>query len=142
MPPTSPTPRLHSLLAKQLKQGSALVKPFSQPPAAPHPTPSLRSKNRSKHTSTKWKGSSEYEHTVPRVKRGDETDPETEAAGKAMKEREVDYGVKEDDLPQGVTERGGIAFAREGKEEFPKAPEPVIGENDEIGRVSFTTSRH
>lgn len=88
----------------------------------------------------KWVGSSPRDHAVPRVKRGDETDPETEAAGKGMKDREENYGTAKADLPDGVTERQGLSFARKAKQQFPEAPEPIIGENDEIGRVRYTNS--
>ena len=127
---SSSVARLHGLVSRALRRRSV----FLQPATSVVP---VRLESSDNHNSPfyKWKGSSPSDHTVPRVKRGDETDPETEATAKGMKDKEEYYGIEEYDLPEGVTERGGTALNRNAKRQFPKAPEPIVGANDEIGRV-------
>jgi hypothetical protein len=84
-----------------------------------------------------WKGSSADEHTVKRSKRGDTADVESDASIASMNERRVNEGVADDAKSQGTTERGGIKHGKKAKEEHPKAPEPVIGMNDERAQVSY-----
>ncbi|EAW07476.1 uncharacterized protein ACLA_021900 [Aspergillus clavatus NRRL 1] len=84
-----------------------------------------------------WKGCSPDEHAVRRTEKNrDTTDPEAEASASGMKERAEDYGIADDSKQQGATEREGRKFQRQAKEDHPKAPEPVIGMNDERARVS------
>ncbi|OQD82182.1 hypothetical protein PENANT_c023G09167 [Penicillium antarcticum] len=78
-----------------------------------------------------WKGSSADEHTVKRTKRGDTADIPANASVTGMSERRVNEGVADDTKSQGMTERGGSKHGKKAKEEHPKAPEPIIGMNDE-----------
>jgi len=79
----------------------------------------------------------EEEHAVHRTQRNDTTDPETEASSEGMAERGENEGIADGNKSQATTERGGLKHQRRAKEEFPKAPEPVIGMNDERAEVSF-----
>ncbi|RJE19802.1 hypothetical protein PHISCL_07854 [Aspergillus sclerotialis] len=79
----------------------------------------------------KWTGSSTSDHTVNRVRKHDETDPETAASAYSIKERDDSHNIADDSKSQATTERDGLKYGRKAKEEHPKAPEPVIGMNDE-----------
>lgn len=68
---------------------------------------------------------------MDRRKKGDTTDPTVEGAHSGMKDREESEGIARDDKPQAATERGGVKHGKKAKEEHPKAPEPIIGMNDE-----------
>lgn len=85
----------------------------------------------------KWTGTADEEHAVHRTERNDTTDPETEATSEGMAERAENEGIADGNKSQATTERGGLKHQRRAKEEFPKAPEPVIGMNDERAEVSF-----
>ncbi|OQE07841.1 hypothetical protein PENVUL_c012G00728 [Penicillium vulpinum] len=78
-----------------------------------------------------WKGSSAEEHTRKRAKHGDTEDIHSEAAASALKERKANQGIADETKSHGITERGGTKYGKKAKEEHPKAPEPVIGMNDE-----------
>ncbi|KAG0154858.1 hypothetical protein Pdw03_2129 [Penicillium digitatum] len=78
-----------------------------------------------------WKGSSAEDHTRKRSKRGDTEDVHSEAAASGLKERKTNQGLADDTKSQGMTERGGTKYGKKAKEQHPKAPEPVIGMNDE-----------
>ncbi|KAJ5833864.1 hypothetical protein N7474_002175 [Penicillium riverlandense] len=78
-----------------------------------------------------WKGSSTDENAVSRAEKGDRHDPESEAAASGLKEREANEGIADDTKSQGRTQRGGRKQGRKAKAEHPKAPEPIIGMNDE-----------
>jgi hypothetical protein len=84
-----------------------------------------------------WEGSSADAHTVKRSKRGDTADIPSDASITGMNERRVNEGVADDTKSQGMTERGGNKHGKKAKEEHPKAPEPVIGMNDERAQVSY-----
>lgn len=86
-----------------------------------------------------WRGTSDKDHASPRAEAGEDTDPQTGGAKTGFTEREDKFGNPESDLPQGVTERQGSKFAKKEKREHPKAPEPLIGMNDERGRVSWSS---
>ncbi|PWY77540.1 hypothetical protein BO70DRAFT_363488 [Aspergillus heteromorphus CBS 117.55] len=81
-----------------------------------------------------WQGRGSEEHPVNRTKKRDVTDPVTDASASAMKDREESEGVADAARPQGTTGRGGQEHGKKAKEEHPKAPEPVIGMNDERGQ--------
>ncbi|CAG8286478.1 unnamed protein product [Penicillium salamii] len=81
-----------------------------------------------------WKGNEE--HTTERSKKGDTTDVHAEASASGMKERETNEGVADGTKSQGTTERGGTKYSSKAKKENPKAPEPIIGMNDERGKAS------
>ncbi|PYI06835.1 hypothetical protein BO78DRAFT_268956, partial [Aspergillus sclerotiicarbonarius CBS 121057] len=81
-----------------------------------------------------WKGTGSEDHAVNRAKKRDTTDPTTDASASVMKDREESEGIANSSKPQGATERGGTKHGRKAKQEHPKAPEPVIGMNDERGQ--------
>lgn len=84
----------------------------------------------------KWRGVPPQEHAVDRTKhKADTTDPETKASGLGMSERDRKEGVADRSQSQATTERGGSGYGRKAKEEHPRAPEPVIGMNDERAQV-------
>lgn len=83
-----------------------------------------------------WKGSSAEDHTRKRSKKGDTGDVHSEAAASGLRERKTNQGLADETKSQGMTERGGTKYGRKAKEEHPKAPEPVIGMNDERSKVS------
>ncbi|KAJ5826765.1 hypothetical protein N7447_003528 [Penicillium robsamsonii] len=78
-----------------------------------------------------WKGSSAEDHTRKRAQKGDAEDIHSEAAATGLRERKTNQGLADDTKSQGITERGGTKYGKKAKEEHPKAPEPVIGMNDE-----------
>ncbi|CAG8908159.1 unnamed protein product [Penicillium egyptiacum] len=86
-----------------------------------------------------WKGSSAEDHTSRRSKKGDTEDVHSEAAASGFKERRTNQGLADETKSRGMTERGGIKYGKKAKEEHPKAPEPVIGMNDERSKVSSHT---
>lgn len=71
-----------------------------------------------------------------RVRKHDETDPETAASAFSIKEREDNRNIADDNKSQATTERDGLKYERKAKAEHPKAPEPIIGMNDERAEVS------
>ncbi|KAJ5091488.1 hypothetical protein NUU61_006358 [Penicillium alfredii] len=81
-----------------------------------------------------WKGTTPEENSVNRGKEGDTNDPSADATATGMKEREVNEGIADETKSQGTTERGGHKYGERAKKEFPNAPEPVIGMNDERAR--------
>lgn len=81
-----------------------------------------------------WKGSDE--NTVERSKKGDTTDVEAKSSASGMQERKTYEGVADESKSQGMTERGGSKHGKKAKEEHPKAPEPIIGMNDERPKAS------
>lgn len=83
-----------------------------------------------------WKGSTQEDHTHVRSEHGDTEDVHSEASASARKERQANEGIADDSKSQAITERGGVKHAKKAKEEHPKAPEPVIGMNDERSKVS------
>ncbi|KAL3468011.1 hypothetical protein BJX64DRAFT_246688 [Aspergillus heterothallicus] len=79
-----------------------------------------------------WKGSSGEKHATHRVqKENDATDPQTIGSKRSMNDREENYGTGNSAKSDAATERGGRKNERKVKEDHPKAPEPVIGMNDE-----------
>ncbi|OJJ49965.1 hypothetical protein ASPZODRAFT_54275, partial [Penicilliopsis zonata CBS 506.65] len=83
-----------------------------------------------------WKGSGDEDHSIHRQEKGDTTYPGAEGARQGIKEREESEGIADATKSQAKTEREGLKFGRKAKEDHPKAPEPVIGMNDERGEVS------
>lgn len=85
-----------------------------------------------------WKGTSGEKHTTHRVKKeNDKTDPQTIGASQAMKDREQNFGSEKSGQSGAATETGGRKNAKKAKKDHPKAPEPVIGMNDERAGVSL-----
>lgn len=103
-------------------------------PAPSHPT---RGGQRcSEGTLTKeWKGTGAEDHSARRTKKGDQTDPTTDSAGAGIQERQESEGLAHDAKSQATTERGGVKHGKQAKKEHPKAPEPIIGMNDERAQV-------
>lgn len=81
-----------------------------------------------------WKGTGAEDNAVNRAKKNDTTDPTTDASASVMQDRKEGGG--DDAKPQGATEKGGSQHGKKAKQEHPKAPEPIIGMNDERGHVS------
>jgi len=84
--------------------------------------------------SKEWKG--DKEHTTERSKKGDTADIHASSSASGMKERETHEGVADATKSQGTTETGGTKYGKKAKKEHPKAPEPIIGMNDERAKVS------
>lgn len=83
-----------------------------------------------------WEGSSGKNHTTHRVeKENDKTDPQTIGASRTMKDREQNFGSESSGQSGAATETGGRKNAKKAKKDHPKAPEPVIGMNDERAGV-------
>ncbi|PYH99685.1 hypothetical protein BO71DRAFT_394169 [Aspergillus ellipticus CBS 707.79] len=101
-------------------------------PATPHTTRVQTRFNAG--LAKEWKGKGSEEHTVNRTKKRDVTDPTTEASASGMKDRAESEGVADGSKSQATTSRGGKKHAEKAKQEHPKAPEPVIGMNDERGQ--------
>lgn len=110
---------------------------FQQSTPATFHIQTRRNSNLYKKFFKKWTGAPEEEHAVHRTQRNDTTDPETEASSEGMAERGENEGIADGNKSQATTERGGLKHQRRAKEEFPKAPEPVIGMNDERAEVSL-----
>jgi hypothetical protein len=82
-----------------------------------------------------WKGSGE--HTTERSKKGDTADIHASSSASGLKERQTHEGVADATKSQGTTETGGAKHGKKAKKEHPKAPEPIIGMNDERAKVSL-----
>jgi hypothetical protein len=76
------------------------------------------------------------EDSVKRAKKGDTRDPGAAAVASGLKEREANQWIADDSKSGATTERGGRKQAAKAKREYPAAPEPIIGMNDERARVS------
>ncbi|KAL4779467.1 hypothetical protein BJX76DRAFT_361768 [Aspergillus varians] len=82
-----------------------------------------------------WKGSSGENHATHRVqKEKDRTDPQTIGASRSMKDREQNFGKANSGQSSAATETGGRENEKKAKKDHPKAPEPIIGMNDERGQ--------
>ncbi|PYI14543.1 hypothetical protein BO86DRAFT_385680 [Aspergillus japonicus CBS 114.51] len=86
------------------------------------------------YRNSSWVGTNADDHAVNRTKKRDNTDVSTDASSAGQEDRESSYGVPDSSKPAGATERGGLKHERKAKKEHPKAPEPVIGMNDERGQ--------
>lgn len=84
-----------------------------------------------------WSGTSTEDHALDRTKRGDITDPQMESALSGQQERAENEFIADRSKSQATTERDLGSNNRRAKEQYPKAPEPVIGANDEKGEVSL-----
>ncbi|KAL5365280.1 hypothetical protein BJX96DRAFT_158882 [Aspergillus floccosus] len=122
--------KLHGIIVPQPPR--PLVIPLHRvwQPATVHTPNSVRSRLNSS-LSKGWRGTRQEDHAVNRSKKRDTTDPTTDAASSGLKDREESEGVVDDFKPAGATERGGLQHERKAKKEHPKAPEPIIGMNDE-----------
>ncbi|KAL3479785.1 hypothetical protein BJX99DRAFT_255219 [Aspergillus californicus] len=97
-----------------------------------HQYPSLIQARPKSGVTQEWEGSSGEKHTTHRNKKEkDTTDPQTIASSRTMADREENYGVGNTGVSNAATERGGRKNEREVKKDHPKAPEPVLGINDE-----------
>ncbi|KAB8073184.1 hypothetical protein BDV29DRAFT_157871 [Aspergillus leporis] len=134
MPSSSrlPTPasRLYHLLTPRPPRPCLLSIQSVWQPAALYTPGSVRARLNSSLTQD-WKGTSTDDHAVDRRKRGDKTDPTVEGADAGMKDREEADGIAKGNKPQAATEREGVKHQKKAKKEHPKAPEPIIGMNDE-----------
>ncbi|OKL64490.1 hypothetical protein UA08_00872 [Talaromyces atroroseus] len=81
-----------------------------------------------------WKGSSTQDHAINRASRNDITDPEVEGVASGREERKQNASVADATKSSATTERDLGQNAKKAKQEFPKAPEPVIGMSDERGQ--------
>ena len=88
-----------------------------------------------------WTGHSPGDDSVSRARNNDANDPSSKGAANGLREREESFGIQDSSRSQAVTEREGLTFSENAKKEHPKAPDPVIGLNDERGRVSLTPGR-
>lgn len=88
------------------------------------------------HKVQEWRGSSTEDHATNRAAKNDITDPEVEGVAKGQKEREESAGIADATKSSATTQRDLGQNKKKAKEEHPKAPEPVIGMNDERGSVS------
>lgn len=83
-----------------------------------------------------WRGTGTEDQSVNRVKKGDITDPQTEATRSGRKEKEEKNDLNDMSKSQSTTERDQHNSTSKTEKEFPKAPKPVIGMTDERGEVS------
>ncbi|PYH46405.1 uncharacterized protein BP01DRAFT_355436 [Aspergillus saccharolyticus JOP 1030-1] len=81
-----------------------------------------------------WEGTKAEDHAVNRTKKGDTTDVETDASRRGQEDREASHGLPDSSKQGAATERGGLKHERKAKKEHPRAPEPIIGMNDERGQ--------
>lgn len=86
-----------------------------------------------------WKGGDEHEHTTERSKKGDTADVHADSSASGMQERKTHEGSGDPSKSQGTTETGGSQYGKQAKKENPKAPEPIIGMNDERGKVRYAS---
>ncbi|OJJ73559.1 hypothetical protein ASPBRDRAFT_28779 [Aspergillus brasiliensis CBS 101740] len=128
--------KLHNLLVPRPPTPCLLPLRSIWQPAAIHTPRSVQARLNS-GLSKDWKGTGAEDHAVDRTQKSDTTDPTTDAAASVMQDRKEGQG--DDAKPQGATERGGSQHGKKAKQEHPKAPEPIIGMNDERGHVSVNT---
>lgn len=135
--PSLPSSKFNGILIPRPPRPCLLpLQSILQPAAFPTPRRvQVRLNNNSLYR--EWTGSSGNDHTIDRATRRDATDPEIESAVKSMDDRRRNFGKENSSMSQAVTEREGAKFARKAKKDYPEAPEPLIGENDEKGRVSL-----
>lgn len=84
-----------------------------------------------------WKGTRTEDHAVRRAAANDTTDPETEGSAKMRKEHDENEGIADSTLSSATTRRDTAKGKEAAEKEFPEAPGPVIGMEDERGSVSF-----
>ncbi|RHZ54448.1 uncharacterized protein CDV56_102072 [Aspergillus thermomutatus] len=136
----STTSKLQSLLIPRPPRVSILPLQSVWQPAR-FPTPGNVRARLNSSLGQEWKGSSPDEHAVKRTKQnGDTTDPQAESSASGLQEKEESSNIADETKQQGVTEREGLKHERQAKKEHPKAPEPIIGMNDERAQVSATGS--
>lgn len=85
-----------------------------------------------------WKGTRTEDHAVNRAAKNDITDPETEGSAKMRKEHDENEGIADSTLSSATTRRDTAKGREAAEKEFPEAPGPVIGMEDERGSVSFS----
>lgn len=129
------TSRLSNLLLSHPPRSSALRTRSTAQPTAIYTNSGARGYSLFKG----WKGSDPDAHSIRRAKEGDTEDPQSEATASGMEEREQNEGIADQTQSQGMTERGGRKQAEKAKKEHPKAPEPIIGMNDERAQVRAHT---
>ncbi|CAK45630.1 hypothetical protein AnigIFM63604_011899 [Aspergillus niger] len=126
--------KLHNLLVPRPPTPCLLPLRSIWQPAAIHTPRSVQARLNS-GLGKDWKGTGAEDHAVDRTQKNDTTDPTTDASASVMQDRKEGEG--NDAKPQGATEKGGSQHGKKAKQEHPKAPEPIIGMNDERGHVSF-----
>lgn len=89
-----------------------------------------------------WTGTSQRDHAVNRAKEGDTTDPEVQGAAFSREERKESEGIADSTKSQATTQRDHRQNNPRAKKDHPKAPEPVIGMNDERGEVRLQPQRY
>jgi hypothetical protein len=87
-----------------------------------------------------WKGTRKESHGQERIKRGDTTDPETKAMDIGEKERAESNKTPDETKSQATTEKPRRRTKEDTESEFPEAPKPAIGMEDERGRVRILKS--
>lgn len=87
---------------------------------------------------TDWRGTQSEDHGLDRIKRGDTTDPQSDAmkSGQEERARASQNMDKDKAKSQATKERDQSHSKQQTEEEYPEAPRPIIGMNDERGRVS------
>ncbi|KAL5339879.1 hypothetical protein BJX70DRAFT_362721 [Aspergillus crustosus] len=84
-----------------------------------------------------WEGAKGNKHATHRQeKEKDLTDPQTIASERTKDDRAQNFGKGGTGISDAATERGGRKNERKVKKDHPKAPEPVLGMNDERAQVS------
>ena len=73
-----------------------------------------------------------------REKDGNNVQIDAVKEGKAERAKNVGGGGKEGEGSRATSEKGGEGVQAKVKEEFPEAPDPKIGMQDERGQVSFS----
>lgn len=126
--------KLHNLLVPRPPTPCLLPLRSIWQPAAIHTPRSVQARLNS-GLGKDWKGTGAEDHAVDRTQKNDTTDPTTDASASVMQDRKEGEG--NDAKPQGATEKGGSQHGKKAKQEHPKAPEPIIGMNDERGHVSL-----
>lgn len=125
--------KLHNLLVPRPPTPCLLPLRSIWQPAAIHTPRSVQARLNS-GLGKDWKGTGAEDNAVNRAEKNDTTDPTTDASASVMQDRKEGGG--NDAKPQGATEKGGSQHGKKAKQEHPKAPEPIIGMNDERGHVS------
>ena len=89
---------------------------------------------------TDWRGTREEDHGLNRVQKGDTADPQTDAMKGGQEEREKAAQNRGNDnaKSQATKEKDQSRSKEKIEKEFPEAPRPIIGMNDERGRVGVS----
>ncbi|KAK2808776.1 hypothetical protein FQN50_004448 [Emmonsiellopsis sp. PD_5] len=86
-----------------------------------------------------WTGSTQKDHTVNKSKRGDTTEPQSAAATAGLKENKATKSKNAEKWKSNATTEHDLGKGHAAADdEFPEAPRPIVGMEDERGRVSFS----